>query len=127
MTPPEEGFVPDDPSLYGPDPATERQRRRPLRDILGVTPLQLGLIVIVATTLFAFLGGPIWSASRTSFPLRLFASYGVIPLLALPVLWWNGHCTLERLLATSLAAAAVKFALTVVIDVLQGLTRQWPP
>jgi hypothetical protein len=127
MSPPEEGFVPDDPGLYGPDPSTERRNRRPLRDILGVTPLQFALIVGGATLLFVFLGGPIWSAARTSFPLRLFASYLIIPLLVLPFLWWNGRSSLERLIAASLAAAGAKFALTVILDVLQGMTRRWPP
>lgn len=127
MSPPEEGFVPDDPGLYGPDPSTERRNRRPMRDILGVTPLQFTVIVAAAILLFVFLGGPVWSAARSSFPLRLFASYLVIPLLVLPVLWWNARISIERLIAASLAVAGAKFALTVVLDVLQGLTRRWPP
>lgn len=127
MSPPEDRFIPDDPALYGPDPSTERRNRRPLRDVLGVSARQLAFIVAVATLLFIFLGGPVWSAARSAFPLRLFVSYLIIPFLVLPFLWWNGRISLERMIATSLAAAGAKFALTAVLDVVQGLTRQWPP
>jgi hypothetical protein len=127
MNSPDDSFVPDDPALYGPDPSTERRNRRPLRDILGVTPLQLSAIVALATILFIFLGGPVWSAARATFPFRLFASYLIIPFLAFAFLSWNGRGSLERWIATSFAAAGAKFALTVVLDVLHGLARHWPP
>lgn len=127
MSPPEEPFVPDDASIYGPDPASERGRRRALRDVLGMTAPQLVVVVVIATALFVFLGGPVWSAARGSFPLRLFASYAIIPFLVLPLVWWNRRWSVERLIAATLVTGAAKFAVTVVFDVLQGLTRHWPP
>ena len=122
----EEPFVPSDPSLYGPDPSVER-RRRPLRDVLGLSARQLSVVVFLSLLVFAFLGGPFWSAPRSAFPLRLFTSYLVIPALVLPFLWRNRTLSWTSAFAASAAAAGVKFAVTVVIDVAAGLLRHWPP
>jgi hypothetical protein len=127
MTPPEGNFVPDDPSLYGPDPTTERRNRRPLQEIVGLTAKQMVVIVAIATLVFVFLGGPMWSAQRETFPLRLFTSYLVIPAMVLVGLWWNHRLSTEKLIVASLVGAAGKFLLTAILDVLQGLSRHWPP
>jgi hypothetical protein len=123
----EEPFVPSDPTLYGPDPASPLHRSRPLRDVLGLSPRQFISVVVLSLLLFAFLGGPFWSAARTAFPLRLFASYLVIPVLVVPLLWSNRALTWPSAFAASAAAAAIKFAVTVVIDVVRGLLGGWPP
>ena len=127
MSPPEGNFVPDDPNMYGPDPTTERHNRRPLHEIVGLTATQMGLIVAIATLVFVFLGGPMWSAKRETFPLRLFTSYLVIPAMVLGGLWWNHRLSMEKLIAASLVGAGGKFVLTAVLDVLQGLSRHWLP
>ena len=88
---------------------------------------QSGVLLVVSLLVFAFLGGPFWSASREAFPLRLFASYAIIPVLVAPVQWWNGVRSWWSWAFASGVIGAVKFAVTVVVDVAQGLFRQWPP
>jgi hypothetical protein len=123
----DEPFVPSDPALYGPDPATERCRARPLRDVLGLSARQFGAVVGISLFVFAFVAGPFWSAARATFPLRLFASYLIIPVLVVPLLRWSHTLSWQTFFAASLAAAGVKFLATVIIDVVQGLVRNWPP
>ena len=127
MSLPDDLFVPDDPGLYGPDPLKGPPRSPPLRQVLGLSAKQLAFVVAASVLLFAFLGGPFWSAGRAAFPLRLFASYLIIPALVVPLLWWNDSISYRTIFAASVAAAAIKFAVTVVIDVAHGLMRNWPP
>jgi len=123
----EETFIPDDPGLYGPDPASRAPRPWRLAKTLGLSLAQSMLVLAASMLIFAFLGGPFWSAPRQGFPLRVFVSYLAIPPLVVILLRWNG----VRSWATALFAASVlgslKFAATVAIDVVQGLLRHWPP
>lgn len=119
-------FVPDDPLLYGPDPH-HPQRRAPLTPALGLSIRQSVAVLLISLLVFLFLGGPLWSASRQTFPLRLFASYLIIPLLVAGQLRWNGVRAWRTTLVTSIVLAGIKFVITVAIDVGQGLFRHWPP
>lgn len=77
--------------------------------------------------IFAFLGGPFWSSPRQAFTLRVIASYLILPPLVFVCLLWNRKATWATLLFASSVLGSVKFAITVVIDVVHGLLRHWPP
>jgi len=123
----EEAFVPDDPGLYGPDPAHPTQRRKQFAPTLGLSSRQSASVLAISLLVFIFLGGPLWSASRQTFPLRLFTSYLLIPVLVVSLLRWNRVFSWRTALFASAVIGGMKFIITVGIDVGQGLLRHWPP
>ncbi len=123
----EDTFIPEDPSLYGPDPGRRVAGQWSLSSTLGLTAAQGVWILTISMLIFAFLGGPFWSSPRQAFTLRVIASYLILPPLVFVCLLWNRKATWATLLFASSVLGSVKFAITVVIDVVHGLLRHWPP
>lgn len=79
---------------------------------LHLTRAQFFAILLGATLVYLFLGGPLWSHLRESDFVRIVTSYAVIPLAVAAALHRNGELRLGSWLVASGVLAALKLLLT---------------
>ncbi len=79
---------------------------------LHLTRGQFLAILLGATLVYVFTGGPLWAHLRENDFLRIVVSYAVIPLAVALALHRNGHLRLAAWLAASGVIAGLKLLLT---------------
>lgn len=89
---------------------------------VGLTRRQFFVILIIATALFVWVGGPIWRHLRTSHFDRIVVSYLVIPALVLAALYRNGKVRFLLLVEATVVIAVVKLLVTALLLVAIALS-----
>lgn len=90
---------------------------------LHLTRAQFLLILLGATLVYVFTGGPLWSHLRENDFVRILISYAVIPVAVAAALQRNGHLRFTLWLAASGVIAALKLLLTAVLALILGIAQ----
>jgi len=106
-----------DRPLFGPLP------RQGLWTAVGLTRGQFLATLALATALFLFVGGPLWSHLHDGHLARIAISYGLIPPLVFLALRHNGSAGVVRVLEASALVAFVKLLVTAALLVAIAIGR----
>jgi hypothetical protein len=88
---------------------------------LGLTRAQFLGIVLGATLLYLFAGGPLWVRLGENDFARIAVSYAVIPVAVAAALWRNRKLSLTGWLVATAVIAILKLLLTAGLALLLGV------